>query len=415
MLWPLLWLAGFLFFVLYPKAISFYILLLLLFLPLFSFLLLLLARRNSRISFSSKTSELGPEDSSANMTFVFQRASRLPIAKMRMWIQAANAFTGETAEETVEISLSGRNVSLSIPISSPHCGKLTLRIKKAVLMDFTRLFSLSVSCPGEESLFVYPSIPEFLLAGDAPAPLEDAEAPTDHRRGTDFSELFGLHSFQEGDRFRDIHWKLSARTDDWIVKEGSVPEQRPVRIYLQLCGSFSELDALLSTVCALCRNLFQKNAVVELLFWNETAHSFERILLNAFPEWMEWLKSLLSAPASSEPHLLLAPPKGLSASPYSLYFSGTFGDAEPETAFSSYEGEKKRFPLLPGMEPGKASLFFFSDSEPEPDFFSALQSAGIFYCWLDPASLDAEGSLRFSRPASPLNRSDPHIQPGPHA
>ena len=41
-------------------------------------------------------------------------------------------------------------------------------------------------------------------------------------RGYDPSELFDVREFQNGDRLQSVHWKLSARTDELMVKELSL-------------------------------------------------------------------------------------------------------------------------------------------------------------------------------------------------
>ncbi|MBO4396794.1 MAG: DUF58 domain-containing protein [Eubacterium sp.] len=44
------------------------------------------------------------------------------------------------------------------------------------------------------------------------------EVEESNRRGNDFSEVTDLREYVPGDRIRDIHWKASARREDWMVK-----------------------------------------------------------------------------------------------------------------------------------------------------------------------------------------------------
>jgi hypothetical protein len=38
------------------------------------------------------------------------------------------------------------------------------------------------------------------------------------KKGNDFSEVTDIREYQPGDRIRDIHWKISARMEEWMVK-----------------------------------------------------------------------------------------------------------------------------------------------------------------------------------------------------
>ena len=44
------------------------------------------------------------------------------------------------------------------------------------------------------------------------------EVEESNRRGSDFSEVSDIREYTPGDRLRDIHWKLSARQEEWMVK-----------------------------------------------------------------------------------------------------------------------------------------------------------------------------------------------------
>lgn len=44
------------------------------------------------------------------------------------------------------------------------------------------------------------------------------------RSGDDASEIFKLREFRDGDKLKDIHWKLTAKEDKLIVRENSLPK-----------------------------------------------------------------------------------------------------------------------------------------------------------------------------------------------
>ena len=51
----------------------------------------------------------------------------------------------------------------------------------------------------------------------------EAEVYDDKTGGAAVSEVFQIRSFQPGDKIQNIHWKLSAKEDELMVRENSLP------------------------------------------------------------------------------------------------------------------------------------------------------------------------------------------------
>ncbi|MDE6517666.1 MAG: DUF58 domain-containing protein, partial [Acetatifactor sp.] len=68
----------------------------------------------------------------------------------------------------------------------------------------------------------------------------DAEVYDSLRSGTDASETLKLRPFQKGDELRSIHWKLSAKEGELIVRENSMPKGCPVVVLVDSSGGLQE-------------------------------------------------------------------------------------------------------------------------------------------------------------------------------
>lgn len=62
----------------------------------------------------------------------------------------------------------------------------------------------------------------------------DCDEHAQDRGGDDPSEVFQIREYRPGDKMCSIHWKLSAKADDWMVCEQSLPLGCPVTFYLDL-------------------------------------------------------------------------------------------------------------------------------------------------------------------------------------
>ena len=70
------------------------------------------------------------------------------------------------------------------------------------------------------------------------------EVTEESGKGDDRSEIFEIRDYKPGDELQTIHWKLSAKTDDLMVKEFSEPVSEQFTVYLeQSFRSLSELNA----------------------------------------------------------------------------------------------------------------------------------------------------------------------------
>ena len=82
----------------------------------------------------------------------------------------------------------------------------------------------------------------------------------DFRPGHDSSELFAVREFQKGDRIQNIHWKLSAKTDEWMVKEHSMPKACAVMILVDFRSKTakSDFDGILKLTAGLSFSLMDQ-------------------------------------------------------------------------------------------------------------------------------------------------------------
>lgn len=62
----------------------------------------------------------------------------------------------------------------------------------------------------------------------------DAENYSDEKSGDDPSQIYQVREYREMDSLRDIHWKLSAKEDELMVKERSFPLGCTVLIWIEM-------------------------------------------------------------------------------------------------------------------------------------------------------------------------------------
>ena len=129
---------------------------------------------------------------------------------------------------------SGTN-SFDYPLIMEDYGSYELLLKKVRVYDLTGLFYMQKTVKSSGFVQVLPNMQEIgvHLTEAVKNFIGEADIYDEHRAGDDHSELFQVRPFQNGDKIQSVHWKLSARLDDLLVREDSLPKACPVVFLLR--------------------------------------------------------------------------------------------------------------------------------------------------------------------------------------
>lgn len=101
----------------------------------------------------------------------------------------------------------------------------------------------------------------------------------DLRPGNDPSELFAVREFQKGDRIQNIHWKLSAKADEWMVKVHSMPKACAVTILIDFRSknpkAFS--DGIMKLAAGLSFSLMDQNCPHFIAWYSQSFDTVVRL------------------------------------------------------------------------------------------------------------------------------------------
>mgnify|MGYP004711344319 CR=1 FL=1 len=166
-----------------------------------------------------------------------------------------NLLTG--AHTTYPVSLapaSARPAEFNLELDSSICGARVITLDSARLVDEMGFTSLSLeNIAYRETFAVYPRVVDIQVdpRQSASAGLEGTSYDP-HRSGQDPSEVFDLRPYRKGDAVKSIHWKLSTRFDDVLVREASRPQDHAIAILFGVFASDFERsdrsDALSATL-----------------------------------------------------------------------------------------------------------------------------------------------------------------------
>ena len=159
--------------------------------------------------------------------------------RMELSFSVYNQLTGMRTVRSVSLAPAmGRPALFELELDSTVCGAHTITLDTAHLVDEMGFTSLALEDADFHGLFtVYPKVLDIQVDPhqSASAGLEGTSYDP-HRSGQDASEVFDVRPYHEGDAVKSIHWKLSTRFDDVLVREASRPQDHTIAV---LFGAFA--------------------------------------------------------------------------------------------------------------------------------------------------------------------------------
>jgi len=269
-------LGSILFYGAYQKWFSWIVLLTVLFLPLFSLLLSIWPMVTTRLNLITK--DRIPQGNTTDLLMKANGSGIRPPVKFRIRV-----FKPNTGEHWLLRS------GDSLP--TDHCGALIVQPDRAYVYDYLGLFRLKIRYPSAQIIRVMPQSAEMPLPHALTRYLSRAWRP---KHGCGYAEIYEIRPYRPGDQLNLVHWKLSAKTDDLLLREPMDPDQGMIRLTMDLNGKPEELDRKFGRLLWLGNWLLHRQIAFELVVL--TGRGVETWLITERWIFRKCIDILLAAP-----------------------------------------------------------------------------------------------------------------------
>lgn len=149
----------------------------------------------------------------------------------------------------------------AVPLRTEHCGTIRCVPEKMWAYDALGLFKMRVRrvdagtvtiLPEPAAVNPMPSLRRLLLPRFRPKP------------GGGYAENHELRLYRPGDDLRQMHWKLSAKVDDLILREPMVPEKGLTLLTADLTGTPDQVDQTMGRLLWMTRTLISRGIAHEI-------------------------------------------------------------------------------------------------------------------------------------------------------
>ena len=146
--------------------------------------------------------------------------------RLQLELEIKNEMFGRTEYLQFLLPIKGKEQTYRLPIENKLCGQVRFRCTHVWITDLLGLFRVPVKAGQIFYTVIYPpkiKVQIERIAGIAGS--SQTDGLLQNRKGNDPSEMFELRDYVAGDDIRSIHWKLTSKTDELILRQASDPSR----------------------------------------------------------------------------------------------------------------------------------------------------------------------------------------------
>lgn len=202
-----------------------------------------------------------------------------PVSGIQLILTYSNSFSGKKYKREFMVSADSKTTAtVTMSMMSEHAGNLEISLYKIRVYDYFKLFSLRRKHGGVIKIAILPVLHE--MTEDELLNRSRMQVESDYfssvKSGDDPSEVFMIREYREGDRPTRIHWKLSMKQDQLMIKEFSDPLNCSMLIFANLGISMEEdvlayMDALMECALSMSYSFLMKGQI-HYFAWYDAKH-----------------------------------------------------------------------------------------------------------------------------------------------
>lgn len=290
-----------LFYILFIDSMSLLLLVIALIFPVMQFIILMILSKNITASLSTENQSVS-RNTENKIIIKIKNHSMLPVSSAVVSLMITNTLTNEKQSLTAMIPVSSSNEqSIKFSVSYAHLGKIAVNLESIRIYDYVKLFSKKINFSITQNLTVVPQL--ISISPDVETTqtsLTDSEEFSKIKPGDDCSEIFNIREYVYGDKINRIHWNLTTKLDELMIKEYSLPVSRQIILVFEFCTDpcaedrFIKNDTAIETAMALSGYMTENGISHKIAWYNPRTGIFNTEKINSEEDFSDFLSSVFS-------------------------------------------------------------------------------------------------------------------------
>lgn len=301
-LYAIVLLYGSIFIVLYNQYQTLAIFILLCLLPFVLFGLLVFISHQVHVSFSENMI-MACKDGSGQIKMLLENRSIFPVANGKIKLSFENQFTNDKEVEYIPVSIDAKcQQEINFQMNYVHCGRIVAACDRLILYDYLCIFSWKKKIQQKAYITIIPCFQEkeIQISLGHSEKLAESDRYSDMKPGDDPSEVYSIRAYVPGDKLQRIHWKLTYKKMEYMVKEYSLPLHCSTVLLLDLYCDKKErgdlylfLDHLLERVVSLSYSLVLQEHLHFIAWWDHRMQQIKRVMIESEENMYSFIEEIL--------------------------------------------------------------------------------------------------------------------------
>lgn len=226
-------LVAFLFLIFYSRYFPILVFIQALILPIVLFIILIFMKRGASVVVE-KGNIYYRKGQKIDINLAINNKSIFPISRLEIKLLFENNYF-DSVEKIIRTNVNGYDkTSIYFSMDNEHCGVYKIKIKEVKVFDYISLFSKKKKVMIETEKYVLPELFDVNLKnGLSSFSKIESDVFSSYKSGDDPSEVFQVREYIQGDKMQKIHWKLSSKCDELMVKDFSLPMSKGLYILIE--------------------------------------------------------------------------------------------------------------------------------------------------------------------------------------
>lgn len=229
--------------------------------PVFAGIINFFTGRQIKIYFDEQE-EYCQKDDSIRKYIMIDNGTMFPVARIELQVEIQD-YLGNKEKRTIVVNSEPHTIrNFGMEMTFHHYGIMSIRIRRIRVYDFFFLSVFRKKMNVETMIYIFPD-----LDGELEFHLKSNQYNTEDNENEEFSngqrghnrrEVVEVDEYREGDDIRNIHWKLSSKSEDLIIKHYSNQVDEKVHLHVDVlvdaAHKYASCDRILGVLNSVVRS-----------------------------------------------------------------------------------------------------------------------------------------------------------------
>lgn len=227
--------------------------------------------------------------------FFIQNSTWFPIVNATIKIKAGNGFYQEEGIHYLNLPIRARGeTEVTYPVVMDYSGCFQVSSEHICLTDLLGIYEITVPIKVEAECLVFPNGKERNQEAGKLYMQGVAESMESKEKGYDFSEISGIREYIPGDKLQNIHWKLSVKKDELMVKERISVSAMQLNVLVELANDENmSLEAVLELTDSITKAFVIQNFPFTIYYYSTNLGELKSCYIGNEIERQQWMEMLL--------------------------------------------------------------------------------------------------------------------------